>query len=469
MKSASLPMTLKTNELTLFGIKFKQKVSKPRIGRLLVFIFSLLTFWACPKPEPIIEPPRDTTIHLELIDTWTTSVTLKISVEDTTEAWNFALSRNGSIVHEGFVDKADTVLVDEGLGVATDYSYSAYFIENANIKDSSLTITTTTMDTTSHDFTWTIDTLGTYGGRLNDVHIVNEDDIWVVGQIIMDDPDSSWNGTGTETFNAAHWDGIEWEMIKISNGTAEAKAIHYFSEDDIWSTYGGYPAYWDGNEWKWYHLHSMGIDAGIITSIWGTSSDNMYFVGYNGGIVHYDGSEFVKINCDVDTDFIDVVGTPDGEHVFIVGNPAGRIGGEMLLQMNGNTLEWQKVQFPFKSTATPNFWSVDLCNNEIFIPVLFEGIWTFNYDNNNSNLDRNIPRLDRLYKSTKVVAENDIMFCGSKMDYIHFNGMTYKYVSDDGVYDPNFRMRGGDYNGEVVVMVGETFSSSRAIITRGQR
>ena len=443
-------------------------VTKLRIGRLLVFIFLLLTFWACPKPEPIIEPPRDTTIHLELIDTWTTSVTLKISVEDTTKAWNFALSRNGSIVHEGSVDKADTILVDEGLVPATDYAYTAFFAENGNIQDSSLTITTTTMDTTSHDFTWTIDTLGTYGGRLNDVHIVNEDDIWVVGQIIMNDPDSSWNGTGKETFNAAHWDGSEWEMIRVY-GPVELYSIFYFNENDIWVTTWSYPIHWDGQEWTLTRYQDIGLNVSAGQACWGTSSSNMYFVGNNGGIVHYDGSEFVKINCDVDTDFIDVVGTPDGEHVFIVGNPAGRIGGEMLLQMNGNTLEWQKVQFPFKSTATPNFWSVDLCNNEIFIPVLFEGIWTFNYDNNNSNLDRNIPRLDRLYKSTKVVAENDIMFCGSKMDYIHFNGMTYKYVSDDGVYDPNYRMRGGDYNGEVVVMVGETFSSSRAIITRGQR
>jgi len=39
------------------------------------------------------------------------------------------------------------------------------------------------MDTTSHNFTWKIDTLGIYGSYLNDVWIVNEDDIWVVGQM----------------------------------------------------------------------------------------------------------------------------------------------------------------------------------------------------------------------------------------------------------------------------------------------
>ena len=440
-------------------------VTKPRMTQILVFIFSLLTFWACPKPPDEV---RDTSIHIELTDTWTTSLSFEISVDDTIERWSYELVRNDSVVKQGVEHGRSIQITDTHLEPNRVYSYIAYFRENNHRVDSTATFNFTTMDTTSHDFTWTIDTLGEYGSLLNDVHIVNENNIWVVGQIIMDDPDSSWNGTGTETFNAAHWDGSEWEMIRVY-GPVELYSIFYFNENDIWVTTWSYPIHWDGQEWTLTRYQDIGLNVSAGQACWGTSSSNMYFVGNNGGIVHYDGSEFVKINCDVDTDFIDVVGTPDGEHVFIVGNPAGRIGGEMLLQMNGNTLEWQKVQFPFKSTATPNFWSVDLCNNEIFIPVLFEGIWTFNYDNNNSNLDRNIPRLDRLYKSTKVVAENDIMFCGSKMDYIHFNGMTYKYVSDDGVYDPNYRMRGGDYNGEVVVMVGETFSSSRAIITRGQR
>jgi len=36
------------------------------------------------------------------------------------------------------------------------------------------------LDTTSHNFSWDIDTLGLYGSYLNDVAIVDENDIWVV-------------------------------------------------------------------------------------------------------------------------------------------------------------------------------------------------------------------------------------------------------------------------------------------------
>ena len=477
MKSASLPMTLKTNELTLFGIKFKQKVSKPRIGRLLVFIFLLLTFWACPKPEPIIEPPRDTTIHLELIDTWTTSVTLKISVEDTTEAWNFALSRNGSIVHEGFVDKADTVLVDEGLGVATDYSYSAYFIENANIKDSSLTITTTTMDTTSHDFTWTIDTLGTYGGRLNDVHIVNEDDIWVVGQIIMDDPDSSWNGTGTETFNAAHWDGIEWEMIKISNGTAEAKAIHYFSEDDIWSTYGGYPAYWDGNEWKWYHLHSMGIDAGIITSIWGTSSDNMYFVGYNGGIVHYDGANFTIMESGTDVNLREVHGSIDRNTdeltVWATGwGDSNLYNSPGVLLKYVSSIGWQKI---IDQKATPFDVSYRNLLSSVFSISSDEIMITANssvYNLHTSEESYYFTNfLNFSYAFIYDIAGNskaDLMIAGDYVNLWHYNGFSWFNYAD--LNNDESMLISVDIKDNVAVAVGSDWTHGyRAIVYKGTR
>ncbi len=63
------------------------------------------------------------------------------------------------------------------------------------------------LDSTSHSFYWTIDSLGIYGSYLNDVAIVNENDIWVVGNIETD----------STSYNAAHFDGNEWELILIVN------------------------------------------------------------------------------------------------------------------------------------------------------------------------------------------------------------------------------------------------------------
>ena len=63
------------------------------------------------------------------------------------------------------------------------------------------------MDTTSHNFTWVIDTLGDYGSYLNDVAIIDENNIWVVGNIETDSGE----------YNAAHWDGIDWDFLGLGS------------------------------------------------------------------------------------------------------------------------------------------------------------------------------------------------------------------------------------------------------------
>ena len=172
------------------------------------------------------------------------------------------------------------------------------------------------LDTTSHNFMWEVDTLGGYSSFLNDVVIINENNIWAVGYIKVPDPDSSFNGTGFELFNAAHWNGNEWELIRIIN-SATLYSIFYFSENDIWVTKYGYPVHWDGNSWTQYNLTDMGIEGSPGQGIWGTSSDNIYFVGDNGSIVHYNGIDFTEMNSGTDVDLKNIVGNENS--VFIIG------------------------------------------------------------------------------------------------------------------------------------------------------
>ncbi|MFQ6614239.1 MAG: hypothetical protein ACE5D1_05290 [Fidelibacterota bacterium] len=58
------------------------------------------------------------------------------------------------------------------------------------------------MDTTSHNFVWEIDTLGFYG-ELNDVVALAPDNVWVVGEIRIEEPDTIHNLPYT-IYNAAH-------------------------------------------------------------------------------------------------------------------------------------------------------------------------------------------------------------------------------------------------------------------------
>ncbi|MFA5728467.1 MAG: hypothetical protein WC957_03475 [Candidatus Neomarinimicrobiota bacterium] len=163
-------------------------------------------------------------------------------------------------------------------------------------------------DTTSHDFTWETYTFGDLASSdLNDVVVVDENNIWAVGEIFVYDPDSSWNGTGYETFNAARWNGEEWKLMRTTD-PAPLYSIWYFSEDNIWVTSFGYPEHWDGNKWTLYHLHNMGIDASAGYGIWASSPSNIYFVGYKGSIVHYDGKNFRNLESGTTLDIQDIWG-----------------------------------------------------------------------------------------------------------------------------------------------------------------
>ena len=61
-------------------------------------------------------------------------------------------------------------------------------------------------DTTSHNFTFTTYTFGGTGGSsyFKDVAIINDSDIWAVGEIYSD----------SSMYNAVHWNGKNWELRK---------------------------------------------------------------------------------------------------------------------------------------------------------------------------------------------------------------------------------------------------------------
>ncbi len=74
---------------------------------------------------------------------------------------------------------------------------------------SSNELSVTTMDTTSHNFTWQTWTFGEHSSStLYDVAIIDENNIWAVGEIYMND---SLGNPDPDAYNAVHWNGSELE------------------------------------------------------------------------------------------------------------------------------------------------------------------------------------------------------------------------------------------------------------------
>jgi len=357
------------------------------------------------------------------------------------------------------VYQKDTLIMDNGLNPATTYNFKAYWMDGLVRKDSSDLVTVTTGDTTSHNFIWEIDTLGSSGSYLNDVAIINENDIWVVGNIETD----------SMQYNAAHWDGSEWELIDIYSNTLDLYSIQYFNENDIWVTDICSPIHWDGNEWTLYHLQNMGLDACAGNAIWGTSSNDMYFVGDNGSIVHYDGSEFVGIESEYEVRLLEIHGTPDGEYVFITGRDFFSPAYTVAYQINDGSVEtlyYAESTYPDNDVDLGIFSSVYVLGDTAYF-VTIQGLWKYNYLTSQSSINRVFNNY--AYHSLVVQDLNDIFMLGGGGKYVHYNGYSWDFNND--LYDGNLNtlFTRGDFQGDIVVNPGHFNNIPGGMVAIGRR
>ena len=71
----------------------------------------------------------------------------------------------------------------------------------------------TDQDTTSHNFTFQTWSFGQHSSNiLYDVAIIDENNIWAVGEIYLND---SLGQTDPQAYNAIHWNGVQWEFKRI--------------------------------------------------------------------------------------------------------------------------------------------------------------------------------------------------------------------------------------------------------------
>ncbi len=269
-----------------------------------------------------------------------------------TEAW-FNLKLNNlakpvmvNIYKDNFLDKSfniyetnDTTFYIENL--LPKKNYEVYVeVQPANDKVyRSNKLRFTTMDTTSHEFTWQSWEFGTTGSStLYDVAIIDENDIWAVGEINI--ADSSINGY--TTYNAVHWDGTKWELKRIPMYSSYGlfypviNTIVAFNSNDIW--FGA--IHWDGIR---YTLKNKDFptmpngDGWRVNKMWGTSSSDLYAVGNYGNIAHWDGSRWTKIESGTTIGLLDIWGVKNKDEIYTCGAPD--FGPTILLKIKNNQAE----------------------------------------------------------------------------------------------------------------------------------
>jgi hypothetical protein len=324
----------------------------------------------------------------------------------------------------------------DSLQPSTNYTFQASFNENIYSEK----VTARTMDTTSHEFTWQTFEFGEHSSSvLYDVAIIDENNIWAVGEIYLEDTSGS-----SGLHNAIHWDGNKWEIIKISveyNGNqtiARLEGIFVLPSGEIILS-SGLPYLPQGNNWRLYHLWDMGIldqDDGGVNRIWGTSMNDLYFVGRKGTIVHYNGSGWTKIESPIGTggtgvDLNNICGTAESNKIWISGYALNSAEGVLLeLENNSVTPIWKReasgMSIPPYGDRIYGIW----CSENNLYVVSNDGVFR-----KKTKLDLPVERIGpdfprQKYKLTGS-GDNDLYAVGSRSVIWHYNGKSWAKVNEN--------------------------------------
>ena len=357
---------------------------------------------------------------------------------------------------------SDTLVSATNLQPSTSYRFKA---TNQSTGATSKVVEATTLDTTSSNFTWQTFSFGEHSSSvLYGVSIIDENNIWTVGEIYMND---STGQTDDDRYNAVHWNGNEWTLERVSVQfrdriiTPMLNDIFAFSSTDIWLS-SGVPIHGNGVNWTQYHLFDMGIlnnSDGGIESIWGKNSESMYFGGALGSFAHYDGENWQKIETNTALDFYDTYGNPE-QGVVAVAAKQSESSDKAILRIKDKL-----VTEPLPTAP---------------IPFSISGIWfdssgvTYVVGSRISikpNIDAIAPwkivskeTIDHPYLfSIAANGLNDIVTAGGFGELFHFNGAQWTLYNQNitgNLYDV-------DIEQDIVVAVG--YDGRSAFITIGKR
>ncbi len=375
-----------------------------------LFLFSFfLLFSSCKKStEPIYNPQ---TLQLTVADVSCTEAWLKLKAQIAQKDSSYLklqLYRNDSLIVNKPLTNADSLLYVDDLQPAMTYSFSAKVLNGSKLLAVSAKVEATTMDTTSHNFTWQTFEYGGQGGSSSfyDVAIIDENDIWAVGEIY----------TENDKYNAAHWDGQKWELKKITYGGWfwTINTVFAFSHSDVWfSSF----VKWNGSRFIEYPVPKVLTGYGL-NKIWGTSDNDLYVVGNNGLIAHYDGKKWKKIDSITEKTINDIFGIQGNNFKTVLcaaSNVYEESKGE-LLSIKDN-LEINKLDWP-ENVKIHSVW----INNNFFIYACGDGLW----ENRNNNWQKNNNVQGAFWRRIRGTGFNNIFLCGDFGYVAHFNGITWK-------------------------------------------
>ncbi len=376
----------------------------------LSFVIFLLSFvlllYSCKRStEPLFNTSN---LQLQVLDVSCTEAWLSLKAKNAYLNKTLKLYQDDSLKLKKIFTTEDSLLYVDGLWPNTSYQFKVAIYDGYKLIAKSSTVTATTMDTTSHDFTWQTFEFGGQGGSSSfyDVAIIDENNIWAVGEIY----------TADDKYNAAHWDGQKWELKKITYGGWfwKINTVFAFSHNDVW-----FSAFvqWNGKKFVEYPVPDVLTGYGL-NKMWGTSSSDMYVVGNSGMIAHYDGQQWQRIESGTTAHFKDIYG--NNNYIVCSATHYDYGGKKQVFQIKKEGI-LKNLNWPFDDRKPYSIWlknqyAIYACGDGIFRKIANQEWKLFNDEN--TFFMRNIRGNDH----------NDIYVVDDFGQIFHFNGFSWKII-----------------------------------------
>ncbi len=197
---------------------WKQEKVSTKIFYILALII-LLPVISCKEEPPVVPPPPpepEPKAAISLQDKSCTEFWLNLQLENFTLPVNLQLIKDNLLIKEiNGLSRNDTTIYIDSLLPNKTYNFIALVTGNEQ-EDTSNQLQATTLDTTSHNFSYQTFELGEpltgNSSILYDVALIDANNIWAVGEIYVDD---SLGQTDSRAVCVAHWDGQDWNLMKV--------------------------------------------------------------------------------------------------------------------------------------------------------------------------------------------------------------------------------------------------------------
>jgi hypothetical protein len=432
---------------------------QPRMFRRagLIFFLLLLCTASCNTVDP---PPDNTVLNLTLEDVSCTEAWITLTANNLQLPATLNLLKDNTITKTINLQTADTLLYIDSLLPNQTYKYQVSSIQHPVFSNE---LSVTTLDTTSHNFTWqtwTFGELSAGASGLFDVALIDDNNIYAVGRITSLD---SLGNPDPNLYNAVHWDGIEWELKRIlyKGGFWVIRTIFAFSENDIWLSC--YIRYQNG-QFIELTIPDLLIGWGI-NKLWGRSSSDLYAVGNAGNIAHWNGSKWTKIESNITDNIQSIYGAKNstGEYeILSIASEEFTNVPTTLMKIDPQSNNVKKITGHNLPFAMKDIW---------FRPyrkyiAVGNGIYSAKNLEGKDGWKREVSAAINTWYSIAIDGEdfNDIVVCGAAGELLHYNGWNWENLTSQiGINGIN-RLAECKIKNGVIVSVGFTLNGEGIII-----